>query len=67
MRKILCATALTLALCCNALAGEIPTPPAPQPHAAAQEPTDGGEISTTPEDTLTKMAIDLLAALSSLF
>ena len=69
MRKILCAIALALALCCTALAGEIPTPPAPQPHVAAttQEPTGDGDISITTADTVTQMALDLFASLSSLF
>ena len=69
MRNILCAAALALTLCGNALAGEIPTPPVAPPNTAVatQEPTEGGELSTTSADTLTQMALDLLAALSSLF
>lgn len=69
MRKILCAAALALALCFNAVAGEIPTPPVapPKTAGATKKPTTGGEISTTSADTLTRMALDLFAALSSLF
>jgi hypothetical protein len=78
MRKTLGVAALMLALCCPALAGEMPTPPAPQPPTAtaAQEPTGGdiqndqptlnGEMPTLPLDGLTQLALDLLAALPSL-
>jgi hypothetical protein len=58
MRKTLGVAALMLAFCCPALAGEIPNPPAPQPQAnTVQEPTT---------DSLTQIALDLLAALPSL-
>lgn len=69
MRKILCTAALALALCGNTLAGEIPTPPVAPPNnaVATQEPTEGGELSTTSADTLTQMALDLLVAMSALF
>jgi hypothetical protein len=69
MRKTLGVAALMLAFICPALAGEIPTPPAPQPQVVtAQGPTDG-EIPTPPSvsDSLTQIALDLLAALPSLF
>ena len=74
MRKTLGVAALMLVLCCPALAGEIPTPPAPppsQPATAEQEPTDDatlkGEIQTTGvSDSLTQAALDLLALLPSL-
>ena len=69
MRKTLLAAALVLALCCNALAGEMSTPPAPQPpYITAQEPTSGetvnGEMPTPPgiSDSLTQIAITLLAS-----
>lgn len=59
MRKTLGVAALMLAFCCPTLAGEIPTPPAPQPQAnTVQEPTT---------DSLTQMVLDLLAVLPSLF
>lgn len=69
MRKIVCAAALALTLCGNALAGEIPTPPVAPPNTAVatQEPTECGEICTTSADTMTQMALDLLATLQSLF
>jgi hypothetical protein len=61
-----------LALCCPALAGEIPTPPVPTPPPAnaVQEPTDevttDGEIQNDALDSLTRAALDLLALLPSL-
>ena len=67
MRKTLGITALMLAICCPVLAGEIPTPPAPQPQAnTVQEPTANGEIQNDAADSLTQIALDLLAALPSL-
>jgi hypothetical protein len=68
MRKTLGVAALMLALCCPSLAGEIPTPPAPQPQSAAAEEPAGGEILTPPgvSDGITQIALDLLAALPSL-
>ena len=68
MRKTLGVAALMLALCCPALAGEIPTPPAPQPQSMSIN-----ELATTEEsingaaDTLTQIALDLLAVSPSLF
>jgi hypothetical protein len=68
MRKTLTTAALLLAFSCPALAGEMPTPPAPQPlNVTAQEPT-GGEMGTSGvSDSLTQTVLDLIAALPSLF
>ena len=68
MRKTLCVTALMLALCCPALAGEIPTPPAPQPHGVTvEEPTLNGVIPAPDEsESLTQTVLELLAVLPSL-
>jgi hypothetical protein len=64
MRKTLAVAALMLAFCCPALAGEIPNPPAPQsPANAVQEPTAAGDIQNGSADSLTQLALDLLAAL----
>jgi hypothetical protein len=67
MRKTLTTAALLLALSYPALAGEMPTPPAPQPpNVTAQEPT-GGEMGTPGvSGSLTQIVLDLLAALPSL-
>ena len=63
MRKTLGVAALMLALCCPALAGEIPNPPAPQqPSMAAQEPTTTDE-DTGAADTLTQIVLAVLASL----
>lgn len=73
MRKTLGVAALMLALCCPALAGEIPNPPVPAPPTASavQEPTDeattAGDIQNDAPDALTQTALDLLALLSSVF
>ena len=70
MRKTLGIAALMLAFCCPALAGEIHIPPvAPYPPQAntAQEPTTNGWIQNESADRLTQIALDLLAALPSLF
>ena len=81
MGKAIRASALILLLACSAQAGwmgnDSPAPPPPsQPASAVQEPTAGGEITTSqtatgaiPNDTtntLTQIALDLLAALPSL-
>ena len=74
MRKTLGVAALMLALCCSALAGEMPTPPAPTPPqsaSATQEPRDAatlnGEVETPGvSGSLTQTALDLLALLPSL-
>jgi hypothetical protein len=69
MRKTLGVAALMLAFSCPALAGEIPTPPAPQSQVMTLGEPTGGEIPTAPSvsDSLTQIALDLLAALPSLF
>jgi hypothetical protein len=68
MRKTLTTAALLLAFSCPALAGEMPTPPAPQPlNVTAQEPTADGWIQNGAADSLTQTVLDLLAALPSLF
>jgi hypothetical protein len=68
MRKTLLTAALLMAFSCSAFAGEIHTPPAPQPPpSAAQEPTTNGYIPNDVTDILTETALDLLAALPSLF
>jgi len=67
MRKTLTTAALVLAFSCPALAGEIATPgsPAPPPTTAtvAQEPTANGHMQNESADSLTQIALDLLAAL----
>jgi hypothetical protein len=67
MRKIVGIAALMLAICCPTLAGEIPNPPAPQPQAnTVQEPTTDGDIQNDVTESLTRIALDLLAVLPSL-
>jgi hypothetical protein len=74
MRKTLATAALLLTLSCPTFAGEIhttgaPTPPAP-PASAVQEPTDeaitDGDMQNDAPDSLTQLALDLLAVLPSL-
>ena len=69
MRKTLGVAALMLALCCPTFAGEMPTPPAPQPHGAAAEEPAGDEMLVQPvaSDSLTQIVLDLLAVLPSLY
>ena len=71
MGKAIRASALILLLTCTARAGwmgnESPTPPPPQPASVAQEPTTDGDISTTSVESLTQIALDLLAVLPSLY
>lgn len=71
MGKAIRASALILLLACSAQAGymqnDAPAPPPPsQPASAIQEPTTGGEVSNDVSDSLTGIALDLLAVLSSL-
>ena len=63
MRRTVQSLALMLALCASVMAGEMPCP-APTPATVAQEPSimQGGE-----PESVTQIALDLLAALSSLF
>jgi hypothetical protein len=71
MGKAIRASALILLLACSAQAGymqnEAPAPPPPpQPANVVQEPTTGGEIPNDVSDSMTGIALDLLAVLSSL-
>jgi hypothetical protein len=70
MRKTLLTAALLLAFSCPALAGEMGTPgapaPPPQPTSAVQAQTTDGDIVAMSPDSLTRLALDLLAALPSL-
>lgn len=72
MRKTLGVAALMLALCCPALGGEMPTPPAPKSESVMDlEPTAGDEIpdDCVPYDApygLTLIALEALALLPSL-
>jgi hypothetical protein len=71
MRKTLTTAALLLALSCTALGGEIQIPPIAPPDSpqanTPQEPTTNGWIQSESADSLTQIALDLLAALPSLF
>ena len=71
MGKAIRASALILLLACSAQAGyipnESPAPPPPQPANAVQEPTTDGDIQNDAADTLTQIALDLLAVLPSLY
>ena len=70
MRKTLGACSLVLLLAYSASAGIIQneTPaPAPTPATTAQEPTTDGEMQNDAADSLTQIALDLLAVLPSLF
>ena len=74
MRKTLTTGLLLLAFSCPALAGEMMTPPAPQPPPASpiQGPTDGpainGEMHTPPglSESLTQITLELLAVLPAI-
>jgi hypothetical protein len=71
MRKTLGVCLLALFLTVPAVAGEIPNdnpapPPPSQPASAVQEPTTGGEIPNDVTDTLTQIALELLAVLPSI-
>jgi hypothetical protein len=69
MLKALRTSAMLLVLVGSARAGDILTPPAPQPPQTivTQEPTaDDSVVSDTP-DMLTGIALGLLAVLPSLF
>lgn len=64
MRKTLMTAALVFVLSCPAFAGEMHTPPAPQPTpmSAVQEPTTTDEDTTGATETLTQLALDLVSS-----
>ena len=70
MRKSLGVCLLVLLLTGSAVAGEMPNlspaPPPSQQTSAVQDPTLDGIMPNGSEDGLTQIALDLLAALSSL-
>jgi hypothetical protein len=70
MRKTLGVCLLVLLLTGSAVAGEMPNlspaPPPPQQTSAVQDTTLDGIMPNGSEDGLTQIALDLLAALSSL-
>lgn len=77
MRKTLQVLALTLAVSASAYAGEMQFPvtdPPPKPSAnatqepmtAVQEPTTSGNMQNDATDSLTQIALELLAVLPSL-
>lgn len=77
MRKTLCVSALVLALCGSALAGDINSPPAPAPgniptppHAAADINNPPGTIQSSDDQTadgLSEAALDILDTVLALF
>jgi hypothetical protein len=70
MRKTLTTAALLLALSCPAFAGEMLTPPAPQPPpapaSAALEPTTEATTEDGTQGTYVQIALELLAVLPSI-
>jgi hypothetical protein len=69
MRRTLKTATLVIALSCPAFAGEMETPPVPQPPppSTAQKSTTGDKTDTeTPSDSLTQFTLNLLALLPSL-
>jgi hypothetical protein len=70
MRKTIGVATLLLTLVCSAHAGEMQNgSPAPQsqPTNAIQEPTTDGDMPNGAADSLTQIALDLLALLPSLY
>ena len=68
MLKAIRVSTMLLVLAGSAYAGEVLTPPAPQPQAnTVQEPTAAGEMQNGSADSITQIALDLLACLPSLF
>jgi hypothetical protein len=70
MRRTVQVLALMLALSAPATAGIMQCPvasPTPPLASAAQEPTTNGIMQNDSADSLTQIALDLLAALPSLF
>jgi hypothetical protein len=68
MRKTISVAALLLALTCPAYAGDIPnvTPAPPQTANTTQALDTDGEMQNDAADSLTRIALDLLAVLPSL-
>jgi hypothetical protein len=69
MRKSLGICLLILLLTVPTVAGEMPNDrpaPPPQPTSAVQEPTLDGIMSNDTPDSLTQIALDLLAVLPTL-
>ena len=67
MRKTLGVTALLLALHCPTLAGEIPTPPAPQPQGMTVDaPVTSDEETTGATESLTQIALDVALSVLTL-
>ena len=70
MLKALRISAMLLALVGSAQASDVLTPPAPQPPpqtATDQGPTTDGSFTNDTPDTVTEIALDMLAVLPSLF
>lgn len=69
MGKAIRASLLVLLLACSVRADWMQngSPAPPQPANAVQEQTTDGDISTTSAGSLTQIALDLLAALPSIF
>jgi hypothetical protein len=67
MRKTLRASVMVLALCCPAFAGDALCPPVvPPPAHSVQEPTTSGDMPNSATDSLTEIALDILAVMPSL-
>ena len=64
MRKTLTTAALLLAFSCPAFAGEMATPgvTTPPQDSTTQEPTTEGEMQNEATDSLTQIALELLAS-----
>jgi hypothetical protein len=69
MLKALRISAMLLVLVGSARAGDVLTPPVPQPPPTIviQEPTTGDSVDSDTPDTLNGIALGLLAVLPSLF
>lgn len=66
MRKTLMATALALALCCTAFAGEMNTPPVMTEPSPSPLQGPSVDVENDAPGGLTQMALDLLTVLPSL-
>ena len=67
MRKTISVAALLLALTCPAYAGDIQNESPKPPANTTQAPTVDGDMQNDAADSLTQIALDLLAVLPSLF